>query len=202
MSNEQHNTIDTVNETGQLNKLGFWVFLTAEIALFGTLFATFLVLQKSGSYGGASTPELFELPLVMIMTFLLLVSSYTCGIAVYFMRKENVKMMMIWMIITILLGAGFVGFELYEFTHYVSEGVTAQLGSFWSAFFILLGTHGLHVTVGIFWISGVLIQIARRGLNEHNAPKIFIGSLYWHFLDVVWIFIFTLVYLVGMVSGS
>ena len=114
MSNEQHNTIDTVNETGQLNKLGFWVFLTAEIALFGTLFATFLVLQKSGSYGGASTPELFELPLVMIMTFLLLVSSYTCGIAVYFMRKENVKMMMIWMIITVLLGAGFVGFELYE----------------------------------------------------------------------------------------
>src|SRR5699024_3118219 len=80
MSNEQHNTIDTVNETGQLNKLGFWVFLTAEIALLGTLFATFLVLQKSGSYGGASTPELFELPLVMIMTFLLLVSSYTCGI--------------------------------------------------------------------------------------------------------------------------
>src|SRR5699024_8132653 len=218
MSNEQHNTIDTVNETGQLNKLGFWVFLTAEIALFGTLFATFLVLQKSGSYGGASTPELFELPLVMIMTFLLLVSSYTCGIAVYFMRKENVKMMMIWMIITVLLGAGFVGFELYEFTNYVGEGVTAQFGlfwcalfflfgelcvgfefyectdyvgvgftaklcSFWSAFFILLGTHGLHVTVGIFWISGVLIQIARRGLNEHNAPKIFIGSLYWHFLD-------------------
>lgn len=138
----------------------------------------------------------------MIMTFLLLVSSYTCGIAVYYMRKQNVKMMMVWMIITILLGAGFVGFEVYEFTHYVHEGVTPQLGSFWSSFFILLGTHGLHVTVGIFWISGVLIQIATRGLNEHNAPKVFIGSLYWHFLDVVWIFIFTLVYLVGMVSGS
>ncbi|MEJ7541204.1 cytochrome aa3 quinol oxidase subunit III [Staphylococcus intermedius] len=202
MSNENVNTIDARTHEGDLNKLGFWIFLTAEFALFGTLFATLLTLQHGGSYGGMLTTELFELPLVLIMTFLLLASSYTCGIAIYYMRKENKKLLLIWMIITIILGMGFVGFEIFEFSHYAHEGATPQLASYWSSFFILLGTHGAHVTVGIFWIICLLIQVATRGLTKYNAPKLFIVSLYWHFLDVVWIFIFTAVYMIGMVYSG
>lgn len=201
MSNHT-NAIDAQTHEGNLNKLGFWIFLTAEFALFGTLFATLLTLQHGGGYGGHLTTDLFELPLVLIMTFLLLISSYTCGISIYYMRKEKKALMMIWMIITLLLGAGFVGFEIYEFAHYVHKGATLQAGSYWSSFFILLGTHGAHVTLGIFWIICLLIQVGMRGLNKYNAPKLFIVSLYWHFLDVVWIFIFTAVYMIGMVFSG
>ncbi|EAE5933103.1 cytochrome aa3 quinol oxidase subunit III, partial [Listeria monocytogenes] len=135
-------TIDARTHEGNLNKLGFWIFLTAEFALFGTLFATLLTLQHGGGYGGMMTTELFELPLVLIMTFLLLASSYTCGIAIYFMRKEKKTLFMVWMIITVLLGVGFVAFEIFEFTHYAHEGAVPQAGSYWSSFFLLLGTHG------------------------------------------------------------
>lgn len=196
------NTIDQRSHEGNLNKLGFWVFLTAEFSLFGTLFAALLTLQHGGDYAGKMTTELFELPLILIMTFALLISSYTCGIAIYYMRKEKEKLMMIWMIITVLLGAVFVGFEIYEFAHYVHEGVNLTIGSYWSSFFILLGTHGAHVSLGIVWIICLLIQVAMRGLNKDNAPKLFIVSLYWHFLDVVWIFIFTAVYMIGMVFSG
>lgn len=196
------NTIDQRSHEGNLNKLGFWVFLTAEFSLFGTLFATLLTLQHGGDYAGKMTTELFELPLVLIMTFALLISSYTCGIAIYYMRKEKEKLMLIWMIITVLLGMVFVGLEIYEFAHYVHEGVNLTIGSYWSSFFILLGTHGAHVSLGIVWIICLLIQVAMRGLNKDNAPKLFIVSLYWHFLDVVWIFIFTAVYMIGMVFSG
>lgn len=196
------NTIDQRSHEGNLNKLGFWVFLTAEFSLFGTLFATLLTLQHGGDYAGKMTTELFELPLVLIMTFALLISSYTCGIAIYYMRKEKEKLTLIWMIITVLLGMVFVGFEIYEFAHYVHEGVNLTIGSYWSSFFILLGTHGAHVSLGIVWIICLLIQVAMRGLNKDNAPKLFIVSLYWHFLDVVWIFIFTAVYMIGMVFSG
>ena len=196
------NTVDSRTHEGQLNKLGFWIFLTAEFSLFGTLFATLLTLQHGGDYAGKMTTELFELPLVLIMTFALLISSYTCGISIYYMRKEKQNLMMFWMILTVLLGLVFVGFEIYEFAHYVSEGVTPQIGSYWSSFFILLGTHGALVSLGIGWIICLLIQVATRGLNKYNAPKLFIVSLYWHFLDVVWIFIFTTVYMIGMVYSG
>ena len=196
------NTIDQRSHEGNLNRLGFWIFLTAEFSLFGTLFAALLTLQHGGDYAGKMTTELFELPLILIMTFALLISSYTCGVAIYYMRKEKEKLMMIWMIITVLLGAVFVGFEIYEFAHYVHEGVNLTIGSYWSSFFILLGTHGAHVSLGIVWITCLLIQVAMRGLNKDNAPKLFIVSLYWHFLDVVWIFIFTAVYMIGMVFSG
>ncbi|EFI85083.1 cytochrome aa3 quinol oxidase subunit III [Listeria grayi] len=187
------------SEQGSLNIIGFWTFLTAEIALFATLFATYFVMEKAGSNAGHPPSEMFELWLVLVMTFLLLTSSFTCGLAIGEMRKGNVKMLVVYMIITLLLGAGFVGFEIYEFSHYVMEGVTMQVGSYWSSFFVLLGTHGLHVTIGLFWITFILIQL-KRGLTPKNASKLFITSLYWHFLDVVWIFIFTGVYLYGMVN--
>ena len=153
------NTVDSRTHEGQLNKLGFWIFLAAEFSLFGTLFATLLTLQHGGDYAGKMTTELFELPLVLIMTFALLISSYMWYFnLLHAQRKQN--LMMFWMILTVLLGLVFVGFEIYEFAHYVSEGVTPQIGSYWSSFFILLGTHGAHVSLGIGWIICLLIQVA------------------------------------------
>ncbi|WP_181350839.1 cytochrome aa3 quinol oxidase subunit III [Thalassobacillus sp. CUG 92003] len=185
-------------EHGQSSILGFWIFLGAEIVLFSTLFATYAVLF--GRTADSPAPaELFELETVLIMTFLLLTSSFTCGIAVHEMRHGSVKGLATWLIITLILGLGFLGFEIYEFFHYAHEGATLQASAFWSSFFTLAGTHGLHVTVGIGWAILLLIQLAQRGLTTVTSRKFFIISLYWHFLDVVWIFIFTSVYLIGMV---
>ena len=196
------NTIDSRTHEGQLNKLGFWIFLTDRICIIRYPICGVINVATWGSYGGKMTTELFELPLVLIMTFALLISSYTCGIAIYYLRKEEKGKMMFWMILTVILGLIFVGFEIYEFAYYASEGVTPKVGSYWSSFFILLGTHGAHVSLGIVWIICLLIQVATRGLNKYNAPKLFIVSLYWHFLDVVWIFIFTAVYMIGMVYSG
>lgn len=184
---------------GRLNILGFWIFLGAEIVLFATLFASYLVL--AGRVGNGPTPmKLFELQPVVIETLLLLTSSFTCGIAVHEMRKGSLKGLLTWLVFTLLLGGGFLYMEINEFVHYVHLGATMQTSGFLSGFFVLLGTHGAHVTLGTFWAIGVIIQLVQRGLTPITARKVFIISLYWHFLDVVWIFIYTLVYLNGMVA--
>ncbi|SFJ89322.1 MULTISPECIES: cytochrome aa3 quinol oxidase subunit III [unclassified Bacillus (in: firmicutes)] len=186
-------------EQSRLNILGFWIFLGAEIVLFATLFASYLVL--AGRTADGPTPaQIFEIKPVMIETLLLLTSSFTCGIAIHEMRKENKNGMLLWFIITLLLGAGFLYMEIEEFIMYVGQGATLQTSGFLSGFFVLLGTHGAHVTGGIIWATCVIIQILKRGLTPVTARKVFIISLYWHFLDVVWIFIYTLVYLNGMVA--
>lgn len=186
-------------EQNRLNILGFWIFLGAEIILFATLFATYEVLNHR--FAGGPTPnDLFEMNGVMIETILLLTSSFTCGLAIYEMHCDNKKGLLSWMIITLLLGASFVGMEITEFINYVHEGASMQSSAFLSSFFVLLGTHGLHVSMGIGWAIMVLIQIAKKGLTPITARKTFIIGLYWHFLDVVWIFIFTFVYLKGVVS--
>jgi len=186
-------------EQNRMNILGFWIFLGAEIILFATLFAMFSVLNTR--YAGCPTPkDLFEIKGVMIETILLLTSSFTMGIAIYEMRRNNRNGMLLWFIITILLGAGFVFMEVTEFIAYVHEGATMQTSAFLSSFFVLLGTHGLHVSMGIGWATMVIIQILKRGLTPVTARKAFIIGLYWHFLDVVWIFIFTFVYLARMVA--
>lgn len=187
------------SEQSRLNILGFWVFLGAEIVLFATLFASYLVL--AGRTADGPTPaQIFEVKPVMIETLLLLTSSFTCGIAIHEMRKENKNGMLLWFILTLLLGAGFLYMEIEEFIMYVGHGATLPTSGFLSAFFVLLGTHGAHVTGGIIWATCVIIQILKRGLTPVTARKVFIISLYWHFLDVVWIFIYTLVYLNGMVA--
>lgn len=185
-------------ETGRLNILGFWIFLGAEIALFSTLFATYLVLVGRTA-DGPGPAELFEISGVLIETFLLLTSSFTCGLAIHYMRNHSLKGLFLWMGITLALGIGFLGFEIYEFVHYIHQGAALTTSAYWSAFFVLVGTHGAHVTFGIVWIILILIQLKQRGLTPDTSRKVFISSLYWHFLDVVWIFIFTAVYLYGMV---
>ncbi|WP_409253361.1 cytochrome aa3 quinol oxidase subunit III [Bacillus sp. SCS-153A] len=185
-------------EQNRLNILGFWIFLGAEIALFATLFAVYAVLSHRYA-GGPTHQDIFMVKEVLIQTVLLLTSSFTCGLAIFEMRRGNLKGLITWLIITLGLGAGFLYMEINEFIHYVHEGATIQTSAFLSSLFVLLGTHGAHVTFGIFWAVMVIIQLVKRGLTPVTARKVFIIGLYWHFLDVVWIFIFTFVYLKGLV---
>lgn len=187
------------SSTGRLNIFGFWIFLGAEVALFATLFAAFFAL-KGGTAGGPLPSELFDLNNTIIMTLVLLTSSFTSGLAINEMRKNNVKSMIIWLVITLLFGLGFLYMEIAEFIHLVNEGATLGTNAFWSSFYLLTGTHGLHVSLGIGWIILIIFQVFKRGLTPDTAKKVFVSSLYWHFLDFVWIFVFTGVYLLGMVG--
>ncbi|MBM7586081.1 cytochrome aa3-600 menaquinol oxidase subunit 3 [Bacillus pakistanensis] len=184
-------------EENRLKILGFWIFLGAEIALFATLFATYFTLVDRTGNGPAGS-EIFEVTPVLIETILLLTSSFTIGLGVNAMRLGNKKATMGFFIVTLILGAGFLGVEIYEFTHYVHVGAGLQVSAFTSSLLTLLGTHGAHVTLGLFWGIFILMQVKKRGLTPETANKSFIFSLYWHFLDVVWIFIFSFVYLKGM----
>ncbi|MEF2966337.1 cytochrome aa3 quinol oxidase subunit III [Paenibacillus sp. M1] len=176
---------------------GFWLFLGAEIVLFATLFAVYFALWNRTGNGPAGH-EIFEIGPVMIETFLLLTSSFTIGLMINSMRQGMKKPAMVFFAITLLLGLGFLGVEITEFVTYVHEGATIQTSAFLSSLFVLLGTHGAHVTMGLLWGIGLMIQIGREGFTLDTANKSFIFSLYWHFLDVVWIFIFSFVYLKGL----
>lgn len=195
----QHSESSTLE--GKNKFVGFWLFLGGETVLFATLFATYLALKNRGPEGMEfTTQELYQLPLVFIMTMLLLTSSLTSVYAMYHMKNYNFKSMQAWLMITVLLGAAFLGFEIYEFYHYVHEGFTYNQSAFSSAFFTLVGTHGLHVLIGLGWFILLMLRNSKRGLNLYNAPKFYVASLYWHFIDVVWVFIFTVVYLMGVVG--
>lgn len=177
-----------------LKLLGFWIFLVTDVIMFATLFATFIVL-RGGTDGGPTGAELLEINGIIISTFLLLTSSFTSGVAVLAMHQNKIKQMIIWLVVTGLLGAGFLYLEVNEFLHLIHEGATLQTSAFWSAFFTLVGTHGVHVTVGLFWMISIIIQIVRRGLTSDTKGKVTVFSLYWHFLDAVWIFLLSIVYL-------
>ncbi|MFP4978229.1 cytochrome aa3 quinol oxidase subunit III [Paenibacillus sp. CN-4] len=180
------------------NKIfGFWIFLGAEIALFATLFTVYFVMENRFA-SGPSGPELFEIGPVLLETFVLLTSSFTIGLAVHAMRHGYKKAVIGFFIVTLLFGLVFLGIEIMEFFTYVHEGATLQTSGFLSSLFVLLGTHGAHVTFGLLWGGAILIQLSRQGINPATANKSFIFSLYWHFLDVVWIFIFSYVYLKGL----
>lgn len=181
----------------KMNILGFWIFLGAEIMLFGTLFASYFTLTDRTA-SGPSGAEIFDIVPVMIETLLLLTSSFTIGLSVHAMRIGQVKAMKVFFAVTILLGLAFLGIEIYEFIHYVEVGAGIQTSAFTSILLTTLGTHGVHVALGILWGGLILLQIIKRGLNSATANKSFIFSLYWHFLDVVWIFIFSFIYLKGM----
>ncbi len=182
--------------------LGFWFFLGGETVLFASLFATYLALKdKVPDTTHALAKDLYDLPLTFVATMLLLTSSLTSVYAMYHMKNFNFKKMMVWLGLTVLLGACFLGVEIYEFNHYVHKfGHTFTSSAFGSAFYTLVGFHGAHVVFGLGWILSLMIRNSKRGLSLYNAPKFYLASLYWHFIDVVWVFIFTVVYLMGMVG--
>ena len=184
-------------EEGRLKIFGFWIFLGVEIMLFGILFASYLTLVgRTGA--GPTGADIFAIGPVLAETFLLLTSSFTIGLAIHAMRLGSKKATITFMAITLALGAAFLGVEVYEFFHYAHIGAGITVSAFTSILLTTLGTHGAHVTVGFFWGLFLAIQIWKRGLNTVTANKTFIFSLYWHFLDVVWIFIFSFIYLKGL----
>ncbi|MEH6907950.1 cytochrome aa3 quinol oxidase subunit III [Neobacillus drentensis] len=179
------------------NIFGFWVFLAAEIMLFATLFTSYFTLEHRVG-NGPSGSEIFEITPVLFETLVLLTSSFTIGLGIHAMRIGKQKAMLTFFAITLVLGLGFLGFEIDEFLTYIHEGATLQTSAFTAILMMTLGTHGAHVTFGLFWGAGILMQIKKRGLTPETTNKSFIFSLYWHFLDVVWIFIFSFIYLKGM----
>lgn len=179
--------------------LGFWLFLGGEVVLFGSLFATFIALRTS--YGsGPSGVELFDLNLVALATALLLTSSLTSVFATLALHRHDVAGIQRWFTVTVLLGLGFLGLEIYEFYHYMHEGHTMSSSAFGSAFYTLVGFHGGHVAAGVTWAILLQLQLVKKGLTVVTAPKLYLFSLYWHFIDLVWVFIFTVVYLMGKVG--
>jgi cytochrome o ubiquinol oxidase subunit 3 len=182
-------------ENGTL--LGFWLYLMSDCLIFASLFATYAVLGRNYA-GGPTGAELFDLPLVALNTALLLLSSITYGFAMLQMQKKNVQATLVWLGITGLLGAAFIYFELYEFLHLIHEGAGPQRSGFLTSFFALVGTHGLHVTFGIIWLVTLMFQIKKHGLTPENGRRLMCLSMFWHFLDVIWIGVFTFVYLMGV----
>jgi cytochrome o ubiquinol oxidase subunit 3 len=175
---------------------GFWLYLMSDCLIFAVLFATFGVLGRNYA-AGPSGADLFDLRLVAINTSLLLLSSITYGFAMLEMNKERAGATLGWLAITGLFGAAFVAIELYEFAHLMHEGATPQRSAFLSSFYALVGTHGLHVTFGIVWLVTLMVQVRRFGLIADNQRRLMCLSMFWHFLDVVWIGVFTFVYLMG-----
>jgi cytochrome o ubiquinol oxidase subunit 3 len=183
---------------GQSTMLGFWLYLMSDCLIFAMLFATFGVLGTSYA-AGPGPKDLFDLKLVALNTAMLLFSSITYGLAMLEMMKGKKNVTLMWLAITGLFGFAFLCIELYEFHHMIHEGAGWWRSAFLSSFFTLVGTHGLHVTFGIIWLVVLMVQVTRFGLIEANQRRLMCLSMFWHFLDVVWIGVFTFVYLMGVV---
>jgi len=178
---------------------GFWVYIMSDALLFGSIFATYAVLQGN-TFGGPSAGDLFSMPFVLLETLILLASSFTYGLASLYAHHHSAKRtVLIWLLVTFLLGVTFIAMEVSEFVKLFQEGNSWQKSGFLTAFFTLVGTHGLHVTAGLIWMGGLFVQIWRRGLTVTTIGKVSTLGLFWHFLDIVWIFIFTFVYLMGAI---
>lgn len=185
------------NEHKATKMLGFWIYLMTDCILFASLFATYVVL-RGNTYGGPGEQELFDMPFVLAETLILLTSSFTCGLAMLAARAGRIKQALMALAATFVLGAGFLGLELTEFSKLVSEGYDWQASAFLSAFFTLVGTHGLHIAVGLLWILVLGWQLVNQGMTEGTSRRLGMFGLFWHFLDIIWIFIFTIVYLMGV----
>ena len=185
-------------ERSERTSIGFWLYLMTDCVLFGTLFAVYAILQAN-TFGGPGPKELFEPGAILAETMLLLTSSYACGLAVLRARAGDKVKAIFWLVVTFALGTGFVAMEISEFAHLIAEGNSYTRSGFLSAFFTLVGTHGAHITIGLIWIAVMIAQLLRRGLTPHTTRRLLLFSLFWHFLDVVWIFIFSTVYLMGVV---
>ncbi len=177
--------------------VGFWIYLMSDLVLFATLFATFMILRHATN-GGVSGRDIFDLPFVFGETVILLTSSVSSGIAYLAATMQKRTLYYVMMALTIVLGLGFLAMELSEFSTLVSEGHSWQASAFLSAFFTLVGTHGFHIAVGLLWASVLVVACMKRGLTKDMTRKLGLFSLFWHFLDLVWIFIFTIVYLMGV----
>lgn len=183
-------------EADSRSLFGFWVYLMTDCVLFATLFATFAVLRNS-TFGGPGGSDLFSMPFVLVETLALLTSSFTCGLGLLAARRGDKRRVFLLFGITFLLGVFFLTMEITEFRHLAEEGNSWQRSGFLSAFFTLVATHGLHITAGLLWMAVMGIQVLKRGLDRTATRQLTMLSIFWHFLDIIWIFIFTIVYLMG-----
>ena len=177
--------------------LGFWIYLMSDSLIFGILFAVYAVLGANYA-AGPSPSDLFEIELILIATFFLLFSSITYGFAVINMQQNKQAAMVKWLGITGLFGVAFLGMEIYEFQHLWHLGAGPGASAFLSSFWFLVGTHGLHVLAGVIWLVVLLVQVQKHGLTPDNKRRILCLSLFWHFLDLIWIGVFSFVYLTGV----
>jgi cytochrome o ubiquinol oxidase subunit III len=176
---------------------GFWLYLMSDLVLFAAIFATFAVLRHNYA-GGPTGRDLFHLPYVFGETMFLLFSSATYGLVVLAMRQENKALVLKWLVVTFLLGLGFISMEVNEFYHLILDGNGPGRSGFLSAFFTLVGTHGTHVTFGLMWMAVMMGQVIAKGLTAPVQSRLLRLSMFWHFLDIVWIGVFTVVYLMGV----
>lgn len=192
---EHHHPAHPPTATG-LNtwKVGFWVFMGSETLFFGSLISIYMV-YKGTSVVGPFPTDVFDIPLTSISTFVLLMSSLAVVLALDFLRAGRRRLALFWTMAIIVLGATFLGFQAYEFTHFYHEGLTLSTNLFGSTFFVLTGFHGAHVTVGVIWLLMLWVDMFRGTLRPENSLRLEIAGLYWHFVDIVWIAIFTLIYL-------
>lgn len=175
---------------------GFWVYLMTDCVLFAALFVTYAVLHGNTN-GGPGSDELFSLPYALTETIILLTSSFTCGLAMLALQSRSKKQIAGWLAITFLLGIAFLTLEIREFSHLYHEGNSWQRSGFLSGFFTLVGTHGLHITAGLMWMLVLVPKALRQGLGTATSRQLALLGVFWHFLDIVWIFIFSIVYLIG-----
>lgn len=178
--------------------LGFWMYLMTDCILFACFFTSYAVLHHN-TFGGPTSRDLFSLNTAFAETMILLFSTVTCGFAMLSALKNEKNRVITWLVVTFLLGASFIFLELHEFNHLVQEGNSWRRSAFLSSFFSLVGTHGLHVSVGLFWMIVMMVQVSLLGITVMTFRRLVVFSLFWHFLDLVWIFIFTLVYLIGVI---
>ncbi len=179
--------------------LGFWIYLMTDCVLFASLFATYIVL-RTATAGGGTSQQLFDLPFVLAETMILLTSSFTIGLAVLAARSGQKARTFIWLILTFILGVSFLVMELTEFQRFIAMGNSWQRSGFLSAFFTLVGVHGIHITVGLIWMLVMGVRLWRSRLKTSDVERLALLGLFWHFLDIIWIFIFTVVYLFGVMS--
>lgn len=177
--------------------LGFWMYLMTDCLIFACLFATYAVLRNN-TFGGPTGEDIFSLPFVLLETLILLTSSFACGLAVLAAKRQNKTQSLTLLVITLLLGLSFVLLEVNEFRQLIVEGHGPQKSAFLSAYFTLVGTHGFHISVGLLWASFLAIKMFSTKLTNVTVKRLFLFSLFWHFLDIIWIFIFTIVYLMGV----
>jgi cytochrome o ubiquinol oxidase subunit 3 len=175
---------------------GFWVYLMTDCVLFASLFATFAVLHAN-TFNGPSAHSLFSLPYALAETLILLTSSFTCGLAILAAQNKAKRLVLFWLLITFLLGLAFLVLEFREFANFVNQGDSWRRSGFLSSYFTLVATHGLHITIGLLWIGTMMFQVLKKGLNRITVRQLTLMSLFWHFLDLIWIFIFSVVYLIS-----
>jgi cytochrome o ubiquinol oxidase subunit III len=191
--NEEVGHSDTVG----IQTLGFWLYLMSDLIIFATLFATFAVLGRNYA-GGPTGKELFELPYVLGETLLLLFSSITYGLVMLAVHSGMKKWVLVGLAVTFLLGLGFVTMEINEFHSLIAQGHGPDVSAFLSSYFTLVGTHGTHVTFGLIWMAVMIGQVAVKGLTSPVQSRLMRLSMFWHFLDIIWIGIFSIVYLMGV----